>query len=406
MSTSLLYHAFGISGYHYHRTKYEGGSIIFCIRKPDLSLKCPVCGAQDVIKKGSAVRRMRSVPIGNKAVFIECRIPRVACYQCRLVRQVQVEFADPRRTYTNAFKRYALELSKRATIRDVARHLGVSWDVIKEIQKTDLSKRFQKISLSKIRQIAIDEICIGKGHRYLTIVIDLATCAVIHIGEGKGAGALEAFWNRVKRCRVTFDAIAVDMSPAYTGAIIDNMPESKIVYDRFHIMKLYNEGLSTLRRDLQREYKNLPESQVLKVTRWLLLKNPENLDQQPERNEKQRLDKALKINEPLAKAYYLKDSLREFWCQSNLENASAHIHQWIEDAMATKIVPIMKFAKTMKGHLFGLLNWYKHPISTGPLEGTNNKIKTLQRKAYGFTDREFFKLKIYTLNEARYALVA
>ena len=148
--------------------------------------------------------------------------------------------------------------------------------------------------------------------------------------------------------------------------------------------------LSTLRRDLQREYKNLPESQVLKGTRWLLLKNPENLDQQHGRNEKKRLDKALKINEPLAKAYYLKDSLREFWCKNSLKEASEHIHQWIKDALATKISPIMTFAKTMKGHLFGLLNWYEHPISTGPLEGTNNKIKTLQRKAYGFRDREFF----------------
>ena len=405
MSTSLLYHAFGISGYHYHRTDYQAGAVIFCIRKPNLALKCPLCGSHSVIKKGYVVRRFRTVPIGNKTVFIDCTIPRVFCNECRVVRQIHLEFAEPRRSYTKAFKRYALELSKRATIRDVARHLGVSCDVIKEIQKTDLSKRFDRISLSRVRQIAIDEICIGKGHRYLTIVIDLATCTVLHVGEGKGSEALSCFWKKAKRCRVTFDAIAVDMSPAYTGAILDNMSKAKIIYDRFHIMKLYNEKLSRLRRDLQREYKNLPESKVLKGTRWLLLKNPENLDKQPGKHEKQRLNKALKINEPLAKAYYLKDALREFWRQESREKASAHIKQWIKDALDTKISPIMTFAKTIKGHLFGLLNWFDYPISTGPLEGTNNKIKTLQRKAYGFRDREFFKLKIYALHEARYALV-
>ncbi|WP_422862233.1 transposase [Desulfoluna limicola] len=89
----------------------------------------------------------------------------------------------------------------------------------------------------------------------------------------------------------------------------------------------------------------------------------------------------------------------------NLEAASAHTHQWIEDAAETKIVPIMKFTKTMKGHLFGLLIWYEHPVPTAPFEGTDNKIKTLRRKAYGFRGREFFKRKICALHAARYALV-
>jgi transposase len=144
---------------------------------------------------------------------------------------------------------------------------------------------------------------------------------------------------------------------------------------------------------------------VLKGTRWLLLKNAENLDSDPKKKEKERLDRALELNAPLAKAYYLKDELRQFWQQESKEKAEQWLNQWIATARASKVPMLMKMANTIQGHRFGLLNWYDYPISTGPLEGTNNKIKTMQRQAYGFRDHEFFKLKILALHETRYALV-
>src|SRR6202011_4557444 len=103
------------------------------------------------------------------------------------------------RSYTKAFARYALELSRLMTIQDVAQHLDISWDVIKDIQKEDLTRRFGRPKLKHLRQLAIDEICIGSGHRYLTLVLDLASGAVVHIGRGKGAAALTAFWKRLRR---------------------------------------------------------------------------------------------------------------------------------------------------------------------------------------------------------------
>ena len=123
-------------------------------------------------------------------------IPRVECRTCGLVRQVNVSFADPRRSYTKAFERYALELSRSMTIRDVARHLNVSWDLIKDIQKRDLSRRYAKPKLKHLRHIAIDEIAVAKGHRYLTVVMDLESGAVVFVGDGKGADALKPFWKR------------------------------------------------------------------------------------------------------------------------------------------------------------------------------------------------------------------
>ena len=116
----------------------------------------------------------------------------------RAHRQVKVPFADPRRTYTHAFERYALELSSFTTIQDVARHLDVSWDIIKDIQKRNLRRQFRKPKLKNLKEIAIDEVAIGKGHRYFTLVLDLRTGAVVFVGDGKGAEALMPFWKRLR----------------------------------------------------------------------------------------------------------------------------------------------------------------------------------------------------------------
>jgi transposase len=204
-------------------------------------------------------------------------IPRIACQACALIRQVKLDFADRRRTYTKAFERYVLELSQCTTILDVARHLSVSWDIVKGIQKRDLSRRYAKPKLKNLRQIAIDEISVAKGHRYLTVVLDLESGAVVFVGDGKGADALKPFWKRLRGCKAKVEAVAMDMSPAYHDAVSTHLPDATIVYDHFHVIKLFNDKLSTLRRWLYHRADDA-QKKVLKGSRWLLLKAPENLD--------------------------------------------------------------------------------------------------------------------------------
>lgn len=403
MSTSLLYHGFGIHGYQYVRTAYINGAIIFTITKNATNLRCPTCNSANVKRRGTTVRWFRGIPIGSMPVFIELAVQRVECLCCNTIRQIKLGFADARRSYTRAFERYVLGLCRCMTIADVANHLKIGWDTIKDIFKRHLASRFKRPRLGHIKRIAIDEISIGKGHRYLTVVLDLHTGAVIFVGDGKGSDALTPFWKMLKRSTADIKAVAIDMSPAYIAAVLENLPKAAIVFDRFHVMKLYNDKLSDLRRDLQREAQGPLQIEVLKGTRWLLLKNPENLDDQ--KNERARLQKALKFNEPLAMAYYLKDDLRQFWNQESKSKAKEHLAAWIAKARASKVAMLMKMANTLAGHRYGLLSFYDHPISTGPLEGTNNKIKTLQKQAYGFRDKEFFKLRILGLHESKYALV-
>jgi transposase len=403
MSTSLLYHAFGIRGYDYVRTDYRGGQVIFTIAQDPADCRCSACGSREVISRGHAERRFRSLPIGSRPTAVVLPIPRVECHACGAVRQVEVPFADPRRSYTKAFERYALELSRSMTIKDVAHHLDVGWDLIKDIQKRDLSRRYAKPKLKHLSHIAIDEIAVASGHRYLTTVLDLDRGAVVFVGDGKGADALKPFWKRLRPSGAKIEAVAMDMSGAYQAAVRANLPKAVIVFDRFHVVKLFNDKLSELRRALYCEATDMQHKEVLKGTRWLLLKNPENLDE--EKDERRRLEEALKLNEPLAKAYYLKDDLRRFWEQPGKRFATTFLDGWIRRAVASGIKVLQQMAKTLAAHRSGLLAYYDAMISSGPLEGTNNKIKTMKRRAYGFRDREFFKLKILAIHETRYELV-
>lgn len=403
MSTSLVYHGFGIRGYGYVRTKYVDGCIWFKIAQDRLDLRCPECNFRELIRRGFSSRIFRTIPIGKKTVFVEFDVPRVECLACGIIRQVKIRFADERRTYTKAFERYALDLSKHMTIQDVAKHLGLSWDTVKDIQKRFLQKRFSKPKLKDLRLIAIDEITIGKGHRYLTVVLDLGTGAVVFVGDGKGSDALIPFWKRLKASKADIEAAAMDMFPAYIRAVKQNLPDATIVFDHFHIIKMFNDKLAELRRTVQREAENSLDQQVLKGTRWLLLKNPKNLKEQ--KNERQRLEAALKLNRPLATAYYMKEDLRQLWNQDTKAEAETFLNDWIKRARSSNIKMLSSFADTLQNHQNGILAYYDYPISTGPLEGTNNKIKTMQRQAYGFRDMQFLKLKIYALHLTKYALV-
>jgi len=233
--------------------------------------------------------------------------------------------------------------------------------------------------------------------------MDLDSGAVVFVGDGKGAGALKPFWERLRPSGAKIEAVAMDMSGAYQAAVRANLSRAVIVFDHFHVVKLFNDRLSELRRALYREATDVQHKEVLKGTRWLLLKNAENLD--PEKDEKQRLKEALKLNEPLATAYYLKEDLRRFWEQPGKRFATTFLDGWIRRAEASGIRILQQMARTLAAHRSGLLAYYDVMISSGPLEGTNNKIKTMKRRAYGFRDREFFKLKILAIHETKYALV-
>jgi transposase len=405
MSTSLWYHGFGIRGrgWHHLHTKFADGIVVATVEQDPSYFACTECHARNVIRQGTVIRRLRAGNMNSKPFHVEAIVQRVKCRECGVVRQMHIPFAEENRRYTKAFERYVLDLSKEMTIQALAKHLGVSWDVVKDIQKRYLGRKFSPPKLTGLEAIGIDEIYLGKKHRYRTVVLDLASGAVVFVGQGKGAAALEPFWKRLRRTKDKICAVAADLSPAYTQAVREHLPKATLVFDHFHVIKLMNEKLTELRRDLHREATDLLQKEVLKGIRWLLVKNSGNLDDK--RNERERLDEALRINEPLAKAYYMKEELGLVWKQPDKTAAHLFLDDWIARAEVSGVRMLQKFARTLASHREGILAYYDHSISTGPLEAVNNKIKLMQRQAYGYRDIDFFTLKIYACHQMKYALV-
>lgn len=402
MSTrSLLYHAFGTGVVEIEKTEFTNGEIHFYLRTPRERLACSKCRGANVIRKGTVKREFITVPIGPKPVRIHYTVQRLGCRDCELVRQEALSFAVPYKRYTKAFARHALQLSKRMTIKDVAQQLRVGWDLIRDIQYQDLKKKVKGIKLKTFRRLAIDELAIGKGHTYVTIVMDLDSGAAIHIGDGKGGDAVEDFLKRVKRSGAKIDAVAMDMSAAYIGAVQRQLPNAKIVFDHFHVTKLMNDKLTALRRKVFHEASRLGQK-AIKGSRWVLVKNYEHLDAQADEQDK--LLDALVRNEALTTGYLLKEEFRQFWHQPNKEAAREFLDSWTKRAIASGIHDMSTIAATLRGNRTGLLNYFDHPISTGPLEGFNNKAQLMKRQAYGYRNRHFYKLKLMTLHDKKYAL--
>ena len=230
----------------------------------------------------------------------------------------------------NAIKYFTKAIEKKPEFS--AAYFEIGWDLVKDIQKQHFKTKFDKPKLRKLNQIAIDEISISKKkqQRYLTIVYDLLSGRVVFVGDGKGADALDPFWRRVKRAKAKIQAVAIDMSPAYISAVHENLPKATLVFDHFHIVKLFNEKLSDLRRKLYHQLNEKEDKKLLKGTRWLLLKNPDNLN--ADRDEPKRLKEALELNEPLAAAYYLKEELRQLWSFATKQEAEVFFDGWLKRA--------------------------------------------------------------------------
>ena len=300
--------------------------------------------------------------------------------------------------YTRKLEKFVDRLSGLMTLRDAAELAGVGWDTAKEIAKRRLRRDYGRIDLRGVRHLSIDEIYVGK-RGYYTLVLDLDSGRILWVSAGRGKAGLQGFWRRLRRSRARIRAVAMDMSGAYCAAVGEALPGVPIVFDKFHIIQLMNQRLDELRRELMREAEG-PLKLAIKGTRYLLLTRADNLD--PDQLPK--LERALKLNEPLSQGWYLKEELSLLWEQSSYEAMNRFLSQWCEQANQTGVRQLQKMAKTLQVHRRGILNWWRHPINNGRMEGTNNKIKTLNRQAYGYRDEDYFILKLLGLHESRYTL--
>jgi len=256
------------------------------------------------------------------------------------------------------------------------------------------------VPLKGLKHLPIDEIYVGKRGRYYTRVVALDSGRIVWVSPGRGAGALRRLGRLLRKSKAKVEAVAMDMSAGYWAAVLEHRPRAAVVFDRFHIAKLMNPRVDERRRQMVPEAEGI-RKQRIKGTRYLRLTRAEPLEEGPW----PKPDQALKLNEPLLIAWSLKEELILLWEQPSYVAMKSFPKHWCERALATGIGQIHKMAHTLLKHASGILNWWHYRISNGPMEGINNKVKTMTRQAYGYRDEDFFILKLLALHESKYKLV-
>ena len=408
MSADVVLHALGLEEFQLLEVveNKEEATLEVHVYRPDAKRRCPVCGSQEVVKRGRVQRRAQTVPLGAfRIVFVVFHLHRLYCRACDRTLTERVEMLRGKNRWTVQLAEQVLELVDKMNLQSIAWYLRMSWDTVKKIHAQWLRHKARQRykDLSALRYLAIDELAIRKGHRYVTVVLDLERRRPVWVGKGRGNKALEPFYKLLAHRGIAPVAVAMDMWPTYTELTMKYFPSALIVYDRFHIVANANKALDETRRLLAREA-DILEAKAIKGTRWVLLRNAERLANNPKAQEKLQL--VARFNEPLYHAYLLKEQLRELWdtCRNDFE-ARDYLHDWIQQATSSSVYPMVRFARTIAAHRCGILNWFSCRISTGPLEGLNNKIKVLKRNAYGYRDRAYFTLRILFINEAKHVFV-
>lgn len=398
--SKVFYTLINDKGATFKSAEFKPDHIIFRGYLRKKTKKCPCCQSFDVRIKETKERTFRMVNLGKKRTQLKIDVHKVWCQKCDKKAWIEPPFACGKLPMTLSFIEYIIQLTGMTTLLCVALFLGLQWKTVKNIDKANLKKRAKQFSFKKLRYISIDEIAIKKGHKYMTIFTDISTGQIIHAVEGRSEEVLRPFLKLLAKKAKRLRGIGIDMSAAYASSIRKHLPTVAIIFDRFHVTKLLNNTIDKIRRAEYAKCQN-KDLRVLKGHRFLLLRNFVDLED----DQKSSLQRLLEINESLAIAHSMKEQFRLFWqCGSRSEGAR-FLGWWIIQAVESGVEQLAKTARTLLAHYEGLLSYFEHKIDNGKAEGINNKIKVLKRQAYGFRDREYFKLRLYNLHKKEYQLV-
>jgi transposase len=352
---------------------------------------CHDCGAVAATVHSQGYRRhLRDLNLACHQVWLEVGYRKIWCAECNGVRVEQLSFADASKRVTHRLALYVHELCKFMTVKDVADHLDLDPKTVKAIDKAFLEKEFGETETAGLRVLAMDEIAVRKGHIYMTVIMDYFSGRIVWMGPDRRKETLDAFFAELSDTQKQgIEAVAMDMWEPFINRVRHHCPTAHIVFDFFHVVQAFGKVIDIVRRD---EYRNASahDRNVLKGSRYLLLKNAENLTD----DQAHRLDEVLALNETLSILYVLKDQLKLVFRYSDRGKVKRTLDRWCRMAETIDHPDVQRFVGRLRYFEYGILNHADYPISTSELEGANNKIKVIKRKAYGFHDTTYFVLKV------------
>lgn len=358
----------------------------------DAAWACPHCAKTLPLYDHAEERAWRHLDSCQFQTYLHARIPRVACSE-HGVGQVLVPWAAPRSRFTLLFERLAIDVLRQCDVSGATRILRISWDAAWGLMERAVTRGRHRKTRTVVRRIGVDETATAKGHRYLTLVCDLEEGTVEHIAEDRKQESLEGYYAGLAQEQLDgIEAVAMDMWEPYIQATRARVPDAaeKIVFDRFHVMGHVAKAVDTVRKQEHRE-RMASGDDTLKGSKYLWLYSRENVPARRRDEFNALMRQALKVG----RAWAIKEALRRLWHYVSPASGWKFWKRWYFWATHSRLTPIRKAARTVRGHIDNILTYYQHPVTNAMSEGLNSQIQKIKSMACGFRNTQNFKTAIY-----------
>jgi transposase len=380
--TTLIRRVLGVTGLIVDDFAFAPDGLVVMVRPRWRRPRCGACGRRAPGYDRRPARRWRHLGIGRLKIWLEYAPRRLDCPRCGGVRTERVPWAAHQSRFTRDFEELAAYLAQVTDKTKVTELLGISWPTVGAIVERVVKGRLDPKRLKGLRRIGIDEFGYRKRHRYLTIVVDHDRQRVVWAAPDRTAATVGAFCDELgeEGCRAVA-CVTVDMAGGYLKAIGERLPQAEVVFDRFHVQRLASDAVDEVRRSQVRYVGTGTEKgRAIKGTRFALLKNPWDLT----RGEKEKLSELQRTNAPLYRAYLLKETLAQALDYLQPWRAERALKEWLGWASRSRLAPFVKAARTIRKHFDGILAYVHERLTNGLVEGFNNKLRMIARRAFGF----------------------
>jgi transposase len=341
-------------------------------------------------------RSFEFIPLWGFLVLLLYSMRRVDCRRCQAVVVEQVPWGDGKRTLTRAYMLFLARWARKLSWKETAESFRTSWEKVFDAVEHVVTFGLEHRVLGQIDAIGVDEIQYAKGHKYLTLVyqIDLGVTRLLWIGKERTIESFQGFFKVIGdeiASKIVF--VCSDMWEPYLKVIREKCSDALHILDRFHIVAKMNKALDEVRAGESRHMAREGFMPVLKKSRWLLLKREENLKAE----QRFRLRDLLRYNLKTVRAYLLKEAFQQLWDYNAPFRAGQFLDEWCRQVMRSRIEPMKKIARSLREHRELILNYFRAQkmLSSGVVEGLNNKAKVTMRKSYGFRTFRCLELALY-----------
>jgi len=368
----------------------EGKCVEILVTHTGGQVECPECGAGCSIADHAPERTWRHLDTMQFETRLRARVPRANCQACG-VKTTAVPWAGKHSRFTLLFEALAIEVIQACgNVKAAAGLLGLDWDSVHRIMERAVERGLERRQVQALQYVGIDEKSFGRGHSYVSLLVDLTGARVLEVVEERTEAAADGLWEALpQEQKQQIEAVAVDMWPAFANSIATNAEQAEIVHDRFHISKHLNEAVDQVRRQ---EHKTLKQEGDERLTgsKQLWLFNPENISDDRWLDFEALKDQELKTS----RAWAIKEQFRWLWEYRYAGNARKFFNRWYGWAARSRLKPIIKVAKMLKRHLDNILTYFRHRITNAMSEGFNSRIQSIKSQARGFRAFANYRIRI------------